>query len=175
MRVRSKGIRDPGSLDLTPSDYVAQGATVDKVNTPSGFEDFTTLSWVDSGGQDITHTYDDYGLPSGFFGGQAGRHLMTQEIARTVPTRIAGSDWLVGATTTREIDWHRDNAGRLRQKHITPMEPLLYEYDFLQRIAVFRDAQTNDELEAFQYDAIGNPVQVSRTTGAGGQPWVWNY
>jgi len=156
-----------------------QGATVDKVYTPSGFEDFTTLSWVDSGGQDstasVSHTYDDYGLPSGFFGGQAGRHLMTQEIARTVPTRIAGSDWLVGATTTREIDWHRDNAGRLRQKHITPMEPLLYEYDFLQRIAVFRDAQTNDELEAFQYDAIGNPVQVTRTTGPGGQPWVWDY
>ena len=143
------------------------GAVVESTYSATGWLTAQDVAW--SGGTaHVAATYDDFGLPSGWTGGEAGvpGGLFVSAITRASPTQLAETAWTMPDGSAREMAYTWADNGMLTRKSITragagpppSVTHLDYGYDEWQRL----ESITNPGglLEGYAYDPLGNLTEM---------------
>ncbi len=153
-------------------------ATVESKYAVAGWHVADDVSWTPKSGKKRTarvdYTYHpDWGVPTGFSGGEDGRVGHERLDSWWSPSRVAYAAYTLSSGGGRQAIWDHDDSGRLFRKTVTGFEPFFYEYDHLQRLSAFVKA-SGGAAERFEYDDIGNPSVMTVAIG-GNSTRTWNY
>jgi len=107
---------------------------------------------------EVRYSYDAWGLPSGWVGGELGRQLMGSATYRAGPTRVDRIEWMgaVSGPADRSVRYEWQDNGLLQTKQVNGALPQLYGYDEQQRVSYLVELSSWRPLEVYDYDPLGN-------------------